>query len=237
MIWLKASYHFHTYCYRDPRSVYASGVGVPVVSPTTIFLGIASTLFRFGKSEEAQVFLSNIESFQLAVDSPDGIIFFRAFHQVRRYHSGKWGANPKVGLTLINQATKEYGLTQGEMSVFLGIPEDFKTSVRFALENLTHLGTRDSLCSLNRPVEVVNKPLNVLYQPAHEMSPDEVLTHLKSGRPVTMVTLSTFYQNPQPAVKSSNWFMSGEKGETKLVSFVVSGTYSGTTYGKIYKKK
>jgi hypothetical protein len=33
--WLKASYRFHTYSYRDPRSAFAAAVGSPVVSPTT----------------------------------------------------------------------------------------------------------------------------------------------------------------------------------------------------------
>jgi len=191
MSWLKASYHFHSYCYRDPRSVYSSGVGVPVVSPTTVYLGIASSLYRLGKNEEAEGFLKSLTEIEILIDAPDAVIFFRAFHQVRRYQSGKWDKNnPRIGFTQINQATKEYGLVQGCMTLFVKVPEKLKISTSLALGNLTHLGTKDSLCSISGNVESTDEPVEVVYCPSSELEqPTEVI---KKANSVTMITLSRF---------------------------------------------
>lgn len=234
MNWLKASYRFHTYCYRDPRSAFSSGIGVPVVSPTTVFLGIASSLFRLGRKDDAEKFLSNISNFNLYVDTPDGIIFFRAFHQVRRYESKKWDLNnPRLGLTLINQATKEYGIVEGEMKIYIKVSEDLTEVVRCGLENLTHLGTRDSLCSLQDNVEQGDVPNNIIYYPSEEI--ENPIELLQTGGPITMVTLSRFTISPKPIIH--NWYMAGEKGSTELITFVIPGKFQGTTRGKVYKKK
>lgn len=233
MTWLKASYCFHTYCYRDPRSVFSSGIGVPVVSPTTVFLGIASSLFRLGRKDDAEKVLANTNNFNLYVDTPDGIIFFRAFHQVRRYESKKWDPNnSRLGLTSINQATKEYGIVQGEMTIYIEISEDLTEVVRCGLENLTHLGTKDSLCSLQDNVEQVNEPDNIIYYPSEQV--ENPISLLKVGVPVTMVTLSKFTRPLRPVIH--NWYMTGSRAETELVTYVISGKIQGTSKGKIYIK-
>src|SRR3989337_1747946 len=74
LVWLKAAYKFHTYAYRDPRSAFASAMGSPVVSPTTVLLGIASTLFSLGTESEAKNFLGVAHNCRVVVDAPDGII-------------------------------------------------------------------------------------------------------------------------------------------------------------------
>src|SRR4051794_39803332 len=76
--WVRASYHFHTFCYRDPRSAFSSALGIPVVSPTTVLLGVASTLFNLGKADEARGFIRNAHLCRVAVDPPSGAVFFRA---------------------------------------------------------------------------------------------------------------------------------------------------------------
>lgn len=120
LIWLKAAYKFHTYAYRDPRSAFASAMGSPVVSPTTVLLGIASTLFSLGKEPEAKAFLGTAHNCKVAIDAPDGVIFFRAFHQLRRYETDKYDKhNPRIGLTNINQGTREYGLVEGQTILYV----------------------------------------------------------------------------------------------------------------------
>jgi len=124
LTWLRAAYSFHSYAYRDPRSVFASAIGLPVVSPTTVVLGVASTLFHLGQADKARSFLQVAHQCKVRIDPPDGMVFFRAFHQVRRYHTQyinkdkKKGLNPDFGLTQINQGTREYGLPEGPMTIF-----------------------------------------------------------------------------------------------------------------------
>ena len=83
LTWLRARYAFHTFAYRDPRAAYSSAPALPVVSPTTVVLGIASTLFSLGMASEAKAFLEVAHRCQVMVDAPDGVVFFRAFHKVR----------------------------------------------------------------------------------------------------------------------------------------------------------
>lgn len=238
LTWHRASYHFHTFAYRDPRSAFASGTGLPVISPTTVLLGITSTLFSIGKSEEAKQFMTVIHQCEVLVDAPNAIVFFRAFHQLRRYETLKYGANPKFGLTKINQGTREYGLVDGQMTLYVGVPENYSEDVSLALTNLNHIGTHDSLCSLTAHVENCNKPMpeEVLYLPSNE-APQELRQHvlkfLKAG--ITIVTLSRFKKDKavQPTLK--HWHMSGGQ-DTELLPYAIPGSFQGTTRGKIYRK-
>src|SRR2546421_11651923 len=82
LVWTRARYRFHTFAYRDPRAAFSSAFGLPVVSPTAVVLGIASTLFSLGEAEMARSFLAEAHRCKVAVDRPEGAIFFRAFHQL-----------------------------------------------------------------------------------------------------------------------------------------------------------
>lgn len=228
LIWLKAAYKFHTYAYRDPRSAFASAMGSPVVSPTTVLLGIASTLFSLGKEPEAKAFLGTAHNCKVVVDAPDGVIFFRAFHQLRRYETDKYDKhNPRLGLTNINQGTREYGLVEGQTIVYAGIPEEHRESVRLALTNLGHLGTHDSMCSLVGNVENCSEPNTVVYMP-----PEQWKTNVPSGS--TAVTLSRFkHATVKPTLP--HWWMAGGKN-TEQVPYFIKGRFEGTSRGKIYRK-
>ena len=237
LIWLKAAYKFHTYAYRDPRSAFASAMGSPVVSPTTVLLGIASTLFSLGKESEVKAFLSVAHNCKVVVDTPDGIIFFRSFHQLRRYETDKYDKhNPRLGLTNINQGTREYGLVEGLTTVYVGIPEEHGVSVQLALINLGHLGTHDSMCSLVGNVENCSEPnSDVVYMP-----PEQWKTNVPLGS--TAVTLSRFKNTTiAPTLFHSSdsskgyWWMSGGDN-TEQVPYFIKGRFEGTSKGKIYRK-
>lgn len=244
LVWQRAAYHLHTFAYRDPRSVFASGSALPVVSPTTVLLGIVSTLFCLGDNEHAEQLLTVAPQCEVTVDAPDGIIFFRAFHQLRRYHTlykgkdKKKGVNPKYGLTIINQGTREYGLVDGTMTVYVGVPAELSESVRRALSNLRHLGTHDSMCALVSPVEECAEPQpnEVLYLPSKEVAQKlgaQVLTALGSG--ITIVTLSQFKKDEVIQRTLRHWHMVGGK-DTELTAYAIPGHIQGTTRGKIYRK-
>lgn len=228
LIWLKAAYKFHTYAYRDPRSAFASAMGSPVVSPTTVLLGIASTLFSLGKEQVAKNYLGVVHNCRVMVDAPDGIIFFRAFHQLRRYETDKYDKhNPRLGLTNINQGTREYGLVEGQTIVYVGIPEEHAEAVKLSLTNLGHLGTHDSMCSLIGSVENCSEPKDVVYMP-----PEQWKTKVPSGS--TAVTLSRF-KNTIVAPTLPHWWMAGGD-DTEQVPYFIKGRFEGTSRGKIYRK-
>jgi hypothetical protein len=231
LIWLKAAYAFHSFGYRDPRSAFASAVGCPVVSPTGVLLGVASTLFSLGRAEEARDFLRIAHLCHVAVDPPEGMIFFRAFHQVRRYVTDKHGANPRLGFTDINQATREHALVQGTMTLYVGTPRQHSGPVKIALSNRDHLGTHDSLCSLSGNVEECTAPIGVLYQPL-----DGSTMRLPDAKDLTVVTLSRFRQGRelQPTVGEHWWIAGGD--DTELLGYLIEGSFHGTSRGKIYRK-
>jgi len=245
MAWLKGTYHFHTYAYRDPRSAFASGIGLPVVSPTTVLLGMVSSLFSTGDSGGAQRLLDRAHECEVLVDAPDGVIFFRAFHQLRRYNTeyeGKdkrKGINARYGLTTINQGTREYGLVDGAITVYVGVPSELSGNSISALTNLRHLGTSDSLCSLIQPVSVGDRPdtMKLLYAPRRDFAKRILEQGLGTiGDSVTTVTLSTF--NGAKPLKQTlrHWKMAGDSADTELTPYVIAGSFEGTTRGRIYRK-
>ena len=231
LTWLQARYHLHTFCYRDPRSAFSSALGLPVVSPTAVLLGIASTLFSIGKSNEALAFNWVAEHCQVVVDSPDGAVFFRAFHQLRRYISPTKGKTHRAGFTDMNQGTKEYALVDGTLTLFVGVPSVVVDTVKLALRNRDHLGTHDSLCALLGDVEECAEPTNVIYLP-----PECWQTRPPKDPEVTIVTLSRFKRDRhvRPAV-GDHWWMAGGD-DTERVAFMIKGHFLGTTRGRIYRK-
>lgn len=229
LVWLRAAYAFHSFAYRDPRSAFSSGTGLPVVSPTTVLLGIASTLFSLGEADRAREFLGTAQVCKAIVDPPRGAIFFRAFHQLRRYYSSTKGRVQRVGFTNISQGTREYGLADGIMTIYVGVPGAHADSARLALTNRDHLGTHDSLCSLVGSVEFCDEPKQVVYY-ALEGS----FTVPKDGA-LTVVTLSRFRSGIQPTV-GKHWWMAGGD-DTELVPYLIKGRFFGTTRGKIYRRE
>lgn len=225
LIWLRARYCLHTFTYRDPRAPYSSSPSLPVVSPTTVLLGIVSTLFALGRSREASDFMQSIQHCQVLVDPPKGIAFFRAFHQARRYETDKHDkTNPRLGYTAINQAMREHGLPQGEITLFVGVPVEQVEPVKLALENRDHLGTHDSLCSLAEAVVQCEEPTDIVYQAPEHPFPLEG---------VTIVSLSRFRDTPRP--KFAHWWLAGGD-DTEVVPYVILGRFQGTGRGKIYRK-
>jgi CRISPR-associated Cas5-like protein len=230
LTWVRAKYHFHTFCYRDPRSAFSSALGIPVVSPTAVLLGIISTLFSLGRADEAHAFLRQAHLCQVAVDPPNGAIFFRVFHQLRRYISTTKGKTHRAGFTDINQGTKEYALVDGPITLLIGVPEDHIELVKLALRNRDHLGTHDSLCALVGEVEDCEEPTDVLYLP-----PERWQVQLPQQTGVTILTLSRFAKPLTPTV-GTHWWMAGGDN-TERVPYLIKGKFFGTSRGKIYRKE
>jgi hypothetical protein len=210
-------------------------MALPVVSPTTVLLGIVSTLFSLGEAQMAREFLDLVHWCRVAVDPPEGVVFFRAFHQLRRYETNKYlsskGQNPRMGLTQPGQGTREYGLLDGDMTLYVGAPRSVIGCVQLALRNRDHLGTRDSLCSLVGEVESCAEPENVVYSP-----PESWQRKIPDASAVTVLTLSRFRTSEQirPAV-GEHWWMAGGV-ETNLAPYLIKGRFTGTGGGKIYVK-
>ncbi len=237
LVWLKAAYRFHTFSYRDPRSAYSSAPGLPVVSPTTVLLGIASTLFGLGKAEDARAFLNVVHTCRAIVDAPDGAVFFRAFHQSRRYVTGAnktkkedYKPNPRLGLTDIAQAVREHALVDGTISLFVQVPHAVEAPATVGLRHLPHLGAHDSLCSLVGDVETCSEPQEVVYMP-----PEEWRSGIRPDGACTFVMLSRFKGKPLKPTVGQHWWMSDGES-TERVPYLVEGSFVGTSGGKLYRK-
>jgi hypothetical protein len=205
-------------------------LGIPVVSPTAVLLGIASTLFNIGDADNARAFISQVHLCRVAVDPPSGAIFFRAFHQLRRYISTTKGKTHRVGFTDINQGTKEYALVDGPITLFVGVPQDFIEAAKLSLRNRDHVGTHDSLCALLGDVEECEEPTDVVY-----LEPERWQSQPPQQTGVTILTLARFAHSPTPTVGSHWWMAGGEN--TECVPYLIKGKFFGTTRGKIYRKE
>jgi hypothetical protein len=230
LTWLRATYAFHTFAYRDPRAAFSTAIGLPVVSPTTVLLGIVSTLFSLGDATAAHQVLGVVHQCRVVIDPPDGVVFFRAFHQLRRYHSTRKGQTHRAGLTNISQGTREHGLLDGRMSVHVGVPEAVSEVTLVALRNRDHLGTHDSLCSLVGDVVRCDEPSDVVYWP-----PERWQRQMPDVTGVMVVTLSRFRRQPVKPAVGDRWWMSGGE-DTELVPYLIRGRFLGTSKGKIFLK-
>jgi hypothetical protein len=211
-------------------------LGIPVVSPTAVLLGIASTLFSIGQNNEADEFIRSVNHCRVVVDPPDGAVFFRAFHQLRRYETAisktkkkDFKRNPRIGFTQINQGTKEYALLDGIVTFFVGVPRVVVEAVKLALRNRDHVGTHDSLCALLGDVEECEEPTDVVYFP-----PERWQREPSQEPGVTILTLSRFLGPLAPTV-GRHWWMAGGDN-TERVPYMIKGKFFGTTRGKIYRK-
>ena len=121
------------------------------------------------------------------------------------------------------------------MTVFIGVPNDQVEYAKISLTNFTHLGTHDSLCSIDGDVKSCSEPLQIIYMPSKDLAKEihkNGLDILDKG--VTIVTLSNFKNAIQPVV-GRHWWMSGGD-DTELLSYTIPGKFNGTTRGKIYRK-
>jgi hypothetical protein len=229
LTWLKAAYAFHTFTYRDPRTPQSSGPALPLPAPTAVLLGIASTLFNLGEANKARALLAEAHRCQVVIDPPKNAVFFRAFHQLRRYETDKYGPNPRLGLTQINQSIREHALIEDCICIYVGVPTEFAASVTIALQNRDHVGTHDSLCSLVGTVEQCGEPCDVVFLP-----PEQWQVNPPTTNGISIVTLARFRDALSPAV-GERWWMAGGP-ETELVPYVIKGRFFGTSRGKIFRK-
>ncbi len=228
LVWLRAEYAMHSFAYRDPRAAFSVASGLPVVSPTAVLLGMVSTLFSIGDEQAARQMLAEAHKCEVLVEAPGGIVFFRAFHQLRRYETDKNNRNnPRLGLTKINQGTREYGLPQGHIVLWVRVPHKLLRASTMALVNRDHIGTHDSLCSLVGDVEERHPTGSVLYRP---LVGDHI--ELPAGIPCTVVTLSRFKAAPIQQ-RSERWYLAGGD-DTELVPYLIPGRFVGTRNGKVY---
>jgi hypothetical protein len=163
------------------------------------------------------------------IDPPPGAVFFRAFHQLRRYETDKYGSNARLGLTRINQGTREHALIEDCLRIFVGAPPALADSVILALRNRDHLGTHESMCSLIGEVESCAEPGNVVFLP-----PEQWQNRPPSVRGVSILTLARF-RGPLTPTIADRWWMAGG-AETELVPFLIQGSFVGTNRGKIFRK-
>ena len=236
LAWLRAKYELHSFSYRDPRGAFSAAVGLPVVSPTAVLLGICSTLYHLGREQDAEDFLGTIHQCRVKVDPPEGVVFFRAFHQLRRYvregtKSKGEKPSPRIGLTDINQGTREYGLLQGPLTLYVGVLPHQRAFAIDGLRNRDHIGTHDSLCSLLGDVEDVGEPEDILFEPL-----DSGSLPVPQEGPVSVVTLARFKSADFGKDSLPYWRMSGGPN-TELVPFMIRGNFTGTRAGKIYRKR
>jgi hypothetical protein len=148
---------------------------------------------------------------------------------LRRYYSPVKGKTERIGFTNIAQGTREYGIVQGRMTLFIGVPEEFVDSVKLALHNRDHIGTHDSLCSLIEDVETCSEPENVVYLP-----PERWQNRVPEFSNITILTLSRF-KEPLETTVGKHWWMAGG-GDTELVPYLIKGRFYGTSRGKIYRR-
>jgi len=81
-------------------------------------------------------------------------------------------------------------------------------------------------------VEICDEPKDLLYWPVEAVS----FKMPSPGEKVTAVTLSRFKDVSIRPTVGNHWWMAGGD-DTELISYMIPGTFTGTSRGKIYRKR
>lgn len=248
--WLGARYQAFYYHYREPGSAASRSVGSIAPSPTTVTLGISSTLFALGLAHEGREMARRAHECEVLIDTPESAVFFRATGLMRRYvNAAKKNERARLkgqeerasgGVTDPSPDLKEHAFVGGSFGIYLHAPADMAEMVTRGLEHLTCLGSRDSMLSPEGyPFELEGPPDGVLYSPREEIGKrlrEEGLDALP--HPITTATVSRFNAPPTGygAEGYEHWWMAGGDN-TEHVILAIPGRYYGTNRGRVYLKR
>ena len=78
-VWLKASYHFHTFHYRMPQTAAIAAMTPFVPSPLTIKMAMFAALFQLGDIKGVKLLAKHIRDIEVKIVPPKAALSFKAF--------------------------------------------------------------------------------------------------------------------------------------------------------------
>lgn len=176
--WLKAVYHFHVFHYRMPQTAAIAAITSFVPSPLTVKFAMVASLLQLGRHSEAEALARVLPKVEIRIVPPLAAFSFKAFLRYRSVPAVESaGGLDESGSSYPSRPhTREYSLFQGDLVVFVGVPQEAKSIASDALKNIRYLGCKDSLvwCKEVMPVKQPDD-VRIVVQPIKEQQAGAVV--------------------------------------------------------------
>lgn len=176
--WLKGVYHFHVFHYRMPQTAAISAVTPFVPSPLTVKLAMVAALLQLGKHTEAEILTRLLPKIEVHIAPSVAAFSFKAFLRycsVPAVESAGEMDKSSGSFYPSRPHTREYSLFQGDLVIFLGIPQEAKSVALDALKNIRYLGCKDSLVWCKEIESINQSEIQLIVQPLKEQQPGAVV--------------------------------------------------------------
>lgn len=171
--WLKAVYHFHVFHYRMPQTAAIAAITSFVPSPLTIKFAMIASLLQSGKHSEAESLVHVLPKTEVLVAPPEAALSFKAFMRYRSVPAveSPKGLDESGSFYQSRPHTREYSIFQGDLLVFVGLPDKVKSVALIALKNIRYLGCKDSLTWCKEVTDVEQQAISAtpIVQPFKEL--------------------------------------------------------------------
>ncbi len=159
LCWLKATYHFHVFHYRMPETAAIAAITPFVPSPLTVKFAMVAALLQLGKHSEAQSLTQVLPQTEIRIVPPSAAFAFKAFLRYRSVPAVEAAGNLDESGSFYPSRphTREYSLFQGDLVIFVCVPQTVQSLALEALKNIRYLGCKDSLVWC-REARLINQP-------------------------------------------------------------------------------
>lgn len=185
LCWLKAVYHFHVFHYRMPQTAAIAAITPFVPSPLTVKFAMVAALLQSGRHSEAESLARVLPQVKIRLVPPAAAFAFKAFLRYRSVPAVEsvGGLDESGSFYPSRPHIREYSLFQGDLIVFVGIPQEAKAVALDALKNIRYLGCKDSIVWCKKVVSVDQPDIQAFVQPLKEQQPGAVvlLADIKQG--------------------------------------------------------
>ncbi len=225
--WLKAVYHFHVFHYRMPQTAAIAAITPFVPSPLTVKFAMVASLLQMGKFSNAESLARFLPEAEICILPPQAAFSFKAFMRYRSVPAVESaGVLDESGSFYPSRPhTREYLLFQGDLVIFVGVPEEIKVVSLDALKNIRYLGCKDSLVWCKDVTEVEQQDIDIqtVVKPLKELQPGSVVLLADVKRDVAM-TLTQII----PAQRLEEHYI--------LESYILPGNISVSGRTKLFKR-
>lgn len=177
LCWLKAVYHFHVFHYRMPQTAAIAAITPFVPSPLTVKFAMVASLLQLGRHSEAESLTRVLPQVEIQIVPPTAAFSFKAFLRYRSVPAveSAGGLDESGSFYPSRPHTREYSLLQGDLVIFVAVPEQARAIALDALKNIRYLGCKDSLVWCKEVTPVDRLDAYAVVRPLKEQQPGAVV--------------------------------------------------------------
>jgi hypothetical protein len=176
-----------------PQTAAIAAITPFVPSPLTVKFAMVASLLQLGRHGEAESLARVLPQVKIWIVPPAAAFSFKAFLRYRSVPAveSAGGLDESGSFYPSRPHTREYSLLQGDLVIFVDIPEEARGIALDALKNIRYLGCKDSLVWCEEVTPVDQPDVHTIIQPLKEQQPGAVvlLADIKSDVAIELMQI------------------------------------------------